>query len=439
MTTGLQLKFFLLLVAVFELNFADSFLISSKGCSNRDSSHYSSNALPGASLGGCSVSTSQARPPLFGCSATEMPKDTYSESDTISDTLLDGLVGCISNRIPSSSLIDALEVLEILTPSSSEAEKRPIDSSSKKSANSNIKRKFSQAALVAAQELCCVATDPSNTQEKTIMANPPTDHWAVARGIDGIQCAFAIAFVFGALSLMKEHTVKAAASAISSTVSRNKPFCHVGGNVANHVLRAFLVHASHSDALKLNIIAQLAKAFKLTEEEEHQHAELLVATVIRYSLGLTLDGPNRSTSKDQKEEDHEVQKQRVLGALALACQVHPWPVLLPLILVNAAIPYDFWQVAEQVCGSVYKSASVDNESVTDATGKDSTALTAAMAAVEFLVDKAMDDKTYRRADNIASNLCKEGGKSRYVEPRFYHACDTIARVIDKRPVPIIER
>jgi hypothetical protein len=435
MTTGLQLKFFLLVVAVFELNLAGSFLIFSKGCSNGDSSHSSSKSLPRAPLGCSSVSTSRSRPPLFGCSATKMPVDTFSESDTISDTLL-GLVGCISNQIPSSSLIDALEVLETLSPSSSEAEKRPDDSSSQKSANSNIERQFSQAALAAAQELCRVATDPTLKKKQSWQTLQQTAGRLQEASTE--SNALAIAFVFGALSLMKEDTAKAAASAISSTVSRNKPFRHVGRNVANHVLRAFLVHASHSDALKLNIIAHLAKAFKLTEEEEHHHAEL-VATVIRYSLGLTLDGPNRSTSEDQKEEDYEVQKQRVSGALALACQVHPWPVLSPLVLVNAAIPYDFWQVAEQVCGSAYKSASVDNESATDATGEDSTALTEAIAAVEFLVDTAMDDKTYRRADNIASNLYKEGGKYRYVEARFYHACDTIARVVYKRQIPIIER
>jgi hypothetical protein len=57
-----------------------------------------------------------------------------------------------------------------------------------------------------------------------------------------------------------------------------------------------------------------------------------------FSLGLTvIEGSN--TSMNEGQEAEEIRKQKVSGALALACQICPWPVLSPVSLVEAAIPY----------------------------------------------------------------------------------------------------
>jgi hypothetical protein len=126
-----------------------------------------------------------------------------------------------------------------------------------------------------------------------------------------------------------------------------------------------------------------------------------------------------------------------------------------VILVEAAIPFEFWHSAEEVCASAYKSAMSMQSSTTATTTKTendndnissyttplllSVAISEAVAAVETLIDAAMEDHMYRLADTIATNLYQEGGKSRYIEARFHHACDTIAKVIAKRQLPIIER
>jgi hypothetical protein len=60
-------------------------------------------------------------------------------------------------------------------------------------------------------------------------------------------------------------------------------------------------------------------------------------------------------------------------------------------------------------------------------------------AVEYLIDCAMEERTYRRADTLATHLYDLGGQSRYIQARFQHACDTISQVIYKRQLPIIER
>jgi hypothetical protein len=177
------------------------------------------------------------------------------------------------------------------------------------------------------------------------MANPPTNRWAVPRGIGRIQCACHCLCIWCPELDEGRYCQGCGNHHILDSFQEHKAFCQFCRLITNHMLCVFLVHASHSDALKLNIIAYLAKASKLTKEEEHQPAEL-VASLIGYCLGLTLDCPNGSTnSKDHKDEDYKVKKQNVSSALALACLVRPWPVLLPFLLVEAAIPYDFWHAS----------------------------------------------------------------------------------------------
>jgi hypothetical protein len=130
-----------------------------------------------------------------------------------------------------------------------------------------------------------------------------------------------------------------------------------------------------------------------------------VATIVRQTIEL-----------DEASQD----KLQIAAVLALATVFQPWNDISPIQLIEAAIPLDLWQAAEQICMSASRSS--DGE-----------------AAVLTLIDAALDAKTYRRADAFATDLYDVGGRSRFLEARFCHACDTIAKVVRKRAIPVIER
>ena len=358
-----------------------------------------------------------------------------TSEDVISETLF-GLFGTVSGELSHSTIAAASVNLERLIQYNSTSTER--ETVTKVSTMSYSEYEFAQLAFAAAQAMCSIASDSSVTVAKTRKQT-----WQALQEAAGLlqkeptaSTTLAVSFVFGALALLanSKDEAKAAASALSSTVSRNKPLVHAGRYVANQVLRAYLIHASYSDTINLSTVTQFAKAFKLSEEQERQHYAELAAKCIRFSLGV--DASDTSTV-NVHGEDENIRKHKVSGALALACQIRPWPVLSPVLLVEAAIPYDLLHAAEQVCISAHKSAK--SSTLDNADTMANPALDEAVCAVETLIDYVMEGRMYRRADNIATNLYEQGGKSRYVWARFYHACDTIARVIQKRKLPIIER
>ena len=361
-------------------------------------------------------------------------EDAFSR-ESISCTLF-GLVGCVADQLLQSTLRDASDTLLSLTQSFS----RPDQDFKSKASSTNVEYDFSGNAIAAARTMCSIARDPKlNGKQKRERLQETT---LLLQKVPTESNALAISFVFGALSLIKEDGAKASASALSSTVSRNKPLRHTGREIAYLALRAFLVHASCSNVLNLNIITHFAKAFKLNEEQEPQLYAELSANVIRFSLGLPATDDDSDVEMSEDREAEEMQKQMVSGVLALSCQIRPWSSLSPVPLVEAAIPYDFLHSAEQVCVSAHKAALAlaTSTNVDASQGQPSSpALLEALAAVETLINATMDDKKYRLADNIATNLFEQGGKSRYVEARYCHACDTISKVIHKRQLPIIER
>ena len=62
----------------------------------------------------------------------------------------------------------------------------------------------------------------------------------------------------------------------------------------------------------------------------------------------------------------------------------------------------------------------------------------AVEAVHSLIDAAFVARNYRLADTYATQFFEVGGRSRFLNARFLHACDTIAKVIKKRALPVIE-
>jgi len=110
------------------------------------------------------------------------------------------------------------------------------------------------------------------------------------------------------------------------------------------------------------------------------------------------------------------------GAFHLAAEIGPWNDISPRLLVDVAISMNLFHAAERICLSAiqYKSPQVEE-------------------AVQTLIDGSSERKMYKQSDALATEFYDHGGRSRYAEARFMHACDTISKVVVKRQYPIIER
>ena len=300
--------------------------------------------------------------------------------------------------------------------------------------------------------------------------------------------SLAISLVFGSLALSDGgddeagmNGRKAAASALSSTVSRNKMLRHSGSTIASQILRMYLIHAagqndknffstatSSGESIKssscqqfdLQILNHFAKSFKLSGDkcmDPHVTARAVENVLEIYDAAMKkqeeqVDMDVSTLFNDNGDEDRATNllKQNISGALALACQLQPWSVLSPLKLVEAAIPFDLWHAAEEVCHSSYKFMSSSSSSSTLTKSARSSDINSyrlstsrqkanVESAVRFLIQSAMDDRIYRRADTFATSLFDAGGWSMYVDARYCHACETISKVIKKRQMPIVDR
>lgn len=359
-----------------------------------------------------------------------------------------GLLGCVVDKPDIPSALNALK--SVLGTDSTNMEKEDDESES----SSNAERKFAQHAILVAESMCDIVNDKTIHKKKRWLA---LQQRAEALQSDATEAnALAVSMVFGALSLFPNEIdnsnnknknnknnknqdeeppsgPKAAASAMSSTTSRNKDFRHTGRTVANNVLKSFLIHSSCSDAINLTILTHFAKAFKISHEQDHQYPDL-AANAIRYSLRHDLeedDGmmPDPAEIMTTIANGEEMKKQRVSSALSLACQIGPWPMLSPVTLIDVAVELDYWHTAELICVSAHK----------DATSTNGLQIDEVIRATETLIDTALEGRFFRMADNMATKLYDQGGRSRYVEARLYHAFDTIAKVVYKRQLPIIER
>lgn len=429
--------------------------------------------------------------------------------DTVSETLCGLLgVGMSEERITKQTMIDALHILKTAgfggggEPSTSAPGTTMSGGWKTNSISSSqvvgecadgveqLLQDLSISATLAANKLCQISSSLSSTIHKkkhTWQAlqdateifhsryhnnnnNNAENNWATPRNggkatatatavlMMSESNALAVSLVFGALALWPAGgtdgpSFKAAASALSSTTSRNKPLRHVGRPLASYLARTYLTHACNSDAFQLQILNHFAKAFKLGDDCIDP---MLTARVIRYAIRLGLDDESTSLMMNNSsididvpddDNDSDPQKQRVSGALALACQLQPWSVLSPVGLVDAAVSFDLWHTAEDICRSAHKggqSSSASSSPSTPSGGLLDTFSTSQQedntrTAVERLIDVALEDRMVRRADSLATNLFDMGGQSRYVEARFYHACQTISKVITRRQMPIIDR
>ena len=189
----------------------------------------------------------------------------------------------------------------------------------------------------------------------------------------------------------------------------------------------------------LHVIATLAKSFGVCAVDNEPLSRLTGAVITRL-LYLDKgkndndddDDDNASLNSDTKER--ETEKTLVTGALALAAQIAPWNHLAVPALIREAIPFDLWHGAERICESMINWQQHQ---------KDSAAQEAALCKTKqvalTVIDLAMECKRYRNADNFATHFFNFGGDSRYLHARYYHACDTIAKLVRKKALPVIER
>eukprot|EP00535_Pseudo-nitzschia_heimii_P003666 CAMPEP_0197192928 /NCGR_PEP_ID=MMETSP1423-20130617/26075_1 /TAXON_ID=476441 /ORGANISM="Pseudo-nitzschia heimii, Strain UNC1101" /LENGTH=747 /DNA_ID=CAMNT_0042645949 /DNA_START=220 /DNA_END=2463 /DNA_ORIENTATION=- len=329
-------------------------------------------------------------------------------------------------------------------------------------------------ASIAAERLCKIASDKETSRKSKkrswealqnaagMLQNIPTTSLAASSESEAndtsVQLepnALALCLVFGALSFLQQeqqyqHNIensgaKAAASALSSTISRNDILRQKGRAISSLLLQCYTDHAFRNNenfpSFDLNILSHLAKSFQLTEEDVEPRA---VAAIVRNTLKMA---DNNSLRED-------FVKQAISGAFSLACQIRPWSILSPVELIGVATAYDFFHSAEEICRSAHKAAK-DAEHISllslgdrnaDVNGGIDRNMYAASKqgenaryAVEMLIGMAIEYRMYRRADTMATSLYHLGGQSRYANARYLHARDTIAKVILKRQLPIVDR
>eukprot|EP00934_Nitzschia_sp_Nitz4_P008365 Nitzschia sp. Nitz4//NODE_159_length_47236_cov_74.723851//26135//28045//NITZ4_additional_000010-RA//1//CDS//3329531749//8355//frame0 len=351
------------------------------------------------------------------------PMHQESSSETTRE-MMTGLLSCLSDRLTEATLEGAYNLLRNIPRQGATLPLREHTTSIR----NDLEYKLGCVSVEVAQEMCTIGSRPTTKRKQNWddllqfagkLQNHPVNEESV----------LSISLVFGALSLRDSRpndAAKSAASALASTVSRNKSFRPLSKDVSKDVLKSYLIHASHSDTMDLQILTQFARAFRVTDEDDG-HLAATTARAIRHAL-RDLD-PNSMV-----EDLTESQKLSTAASLALSCQIRPWEELNPQVLVEAALPFAFWHAAEKVCQSAHVLAKAKKASYIGTKFNDES-----VSATEFLIDAAMEAKSFRRADQLATSLFAHGGKSRFVEARFRHACDTICRVSRKRMFPLIER
>ena len=210
-------------------------------------------------------------------------------------------------------------------------------------------------------------------------------------------------------SVQDQQQLRAAGSALASTMQATRSELALDEQAsllaAREVIQDLILQEAATEfKMDWHIITALSRALGMDATSNVKLSQA-VATIVR-----------RTIESDEVSQD----KLQVAAILALATVFQPWNDISPIQLIEAAIPLDLWHAAERICVSASRSS--DGET-----------------AVLTLIDAALDAKTYRQADAFATNFYDVGGRSRFLEARFLHACDTIAKVIRKRALPVMER
>ena len=235
-----------------------------------------------------------------------------------------------------------------------------------------------------------------------------------------------------------------------------------------------LVASDNADiCVDLQIVAKMESGFgigRLFGDGDDVELRKSVSDLIDFFFGSsstkTID--NDSAANDEGEFIIPHDKEQAKAVLSLVAAVRPWDCTDTDVeaLVKIAAEMDLWYAAELLCDAAIESvvssglpgSVLVEKTVIMATsfpcGEESEAImkesqttsstslsqdTIAHRATRALVDIALDDRLYRRADVFASKYYYFCGPNRYAQARFLHACDTITKVIKQRQVQIIDK
>ncbi|KAJ1459411.1 hypothetical protein M885DRAFT_511356 [Pelagophyceae sp. CCMP2097] len=143
--------------------------------------------------------------------------------------------------------------------------------------------------------------------------------------------------------------------------------------------------------------------------------------------------------------DSDDSRDAAAGALALACQLEPWATVDACATVTSAMDLGLWDQAADVCASTRRFAKrradvhADSREVSGGAAVYASAAATHASAAATLVDGAMSISQYRRADTFATRFFWACGDRRLVEARAAHAKDTVAKLVRKRQLGVIER
>ena len=224
---------------------------------------------------------------------------------------------------------------------------------------------------------------------------------------------------------------RAIASAITGVLTRNKKEEGTAdekeGAIVHNLFKTLFQIVTSSDNNQHNglvitdwhIISGLAKALNVDSLGDEEMAKE-VASVISAMLKLDVIKSDDSSV----DSFDQVSTTDAAAALALAAQLQPWQVIEAADLINMAANLGLDHAAERICDAITSS---------------SPATSASRDSVEALMEGAFESKQYRQADNYATKFFRVGGKRRFLEARYLHACATISKVICKGALPVIDK
>eukprot|EP00977_Amphora_coffeiformis_P016767 scaffold5296_cov163-Amphora_coffeaeformis.AAC.22 len=346
--------------------------------------------------------------------------------------------------VTKSTVLDANELLtEFLTTKRAECETSNLPTNQE----GDTAVTLAHNAVAVGAEFARMATVPDNGKmQKNIrmkLEAAATEFTSISSTTAGILSLSLVLASLSAKDGQQNGSNRAASSAIMSVVTKNKwntlpESDAIAGAIVLALLKITIEgqHQQHDKgmlALDLHILVTLARSFGV---HAHQNDELSNATgaVINHILSFnTKDDDNDDDDKslNSDADDSVSRKASMMGVLALAAQLDPWTNLSPSQLIQEAVPWDLWHGAERVCESVIRWQKEQSPTPTT--------LATTREAVHAIIDLAMETKRYRHADTFATEFYNYGGDSRFLEARFYHACDTIAKVIQKKVFPVIEK
>jgi 3'-5' exonuclease len=293
----------------------------------------------------------------------------------------------------------------------------------------------SQSAVLATAIFRRVAAGNTKLKQREDLQKAARDILGDERSVASVFC---LSLLLAALTLTVTEENRAisrsAASAIASTLEdsmkRDESFHQTIFEELVYALISFAANMTLESQdsvpypgrmIDLHIVTTLARAVKVTSVSNLTAAE---ATAVTVRNALHLNDDANMLVPEPVGDDNGAYKTEVAAALALASQLGPWQVLAPTSLIEVAVQFDLWHAAERICHSATRRHEND---------------VAAIKAVHALIDAAFTARSYRQADTFATRFVEVGGQSRLLDARFLHACDTIAKVIRKRALPVIER